>query len=107
MLMFVRWKKRCLSHRSWEPQHCALYAVLVENRRVDGHVRQKVIRHLASIREKHLDAVAHRESFWQSVDWNLDDLNIEPGVREELESNLAGKVPRPERESPEFAEWEE
>jgi hypothetical protein len=39
--MFVRWKKRALRRRG---SGSVLYAVLVESHRVDGKVRQKVVR---------------------------------------------------------------
>lgn len=60
--MFVRWKQRALRRRGGG---CVLYAVLVENHRVNGKVRQKVVRHLAHIEKRCMDALAHQESFWR------------------------------------------
>lgn len=101
--MFVRWKKRDLRRGGGR----VLYAVVVENHRLDGKVRQKVLKHLATIKERRVDAVAHQEYFWQRVDWCLEEMQIEPAVRQEIEVTLAATVPRPPvRGSAEWAAYE-
>ena len=71
--MFVRWKRRPLRRRRpWSPpdEH-ALYAVLVESRRVDGRPRQRVVRYLGAIKEGQLRYPLSVDHFWQTVDRNL------------------------------------
>ena len=91
--MFVRWKRRQL-RRSRVPEYVR-YAVLVRSNRVDGKPRQQVIRHLAHIREKYLTATAHREWFWERVDWHLGDLGLDEKARQSIERTLLPVVPRP------------
>ncbi len=93
--MFVRWKSRVLRHQSWRRSWRAFYAVLVESHRVNGKIRQKVLAHLAHIREEHIDAIAHQEYFWRRVDWRLDEMQVAPEVRRQVEQKLAARVPRP------------
>ena len=94
--MFVRWKRRML--RGERSPSYVLYAVLVESQRVNGAPRQRVVRHLAHIKEMYLDATAHREWFWQRVDWHLDDLAISPDDRARIEEKLSTTVARPTAE---------
>ena len=106
--MFVRWKKRTRRRRNgWteegKPRHDrSLYAVLVENRRERGTVRQKVIKHLAHIGEPYLDAPAHQRYFWQRVDDHLDEMLFDPQVRGQIESKLLTVVPRPPANEEDF-----
>jgi hypothetical protein len=76
----------------------ALYAVLVECHRVNGMPRQRVVRHLGHIKEKYLWAPAHRNYFWECVDWALDDLAVPAETRETVEKKLLTTVKRPTEE---------
>lgn len=105
--MFIRFKKRELRGVSkWAPKECALYAVLVESRREDGKPRQRVVRYLAHIKEKYLEATAHQDSFWARVDWHLNDLGLEGEAREAIERRLLQTVKRPTAADLERLKWE-
>jgi hypothetical protein len=99
-MVFVRWKRRDLRRRG---AGRVFYAVLVESHRVDGKVRQKVLAHLAHIKEQYLSALAHQEFFWQRVDWRLEEMQIETTARHKIERKLAETVPRPPARG--SAEW--
>jgi len=90
--VFVRWKERTTKRGR------VFYAVLVESQRENGKPRQKVIKHLAHIAEKYLDATAHQEYFWQRVDWYMDDLALSTETRKTIEGKLIAKVKRPTEE---------
>ena len=72
-----------------------MYAVLVESGRVNGKPRQKFVRRLASIQERYLMATAHREYFWERVDWRLKDLKLDADQRGRVIAALENKVARP------------
>jgi hypothetical protein len=99
--MFLRWKRRKLRPRYdrgvLQAEH-SWYAVLVRSERVDGKPRQRVVRYLGHILEKHLGATAHREGFWKRMDWHLDDLNLDPATRGQVETKLGALVKRPTSE---------
>jgi hypothetical protein len=97
--MFVRWKRRRLRRpRIWSPpDDSALYAVLVESRRVAGRPRQRVVRHLGAI---HAGDVARHpmavDRFWRDVDGRLAELGLGDAERRALEATVARRVPRPD-----------
>ena len=62
---------------------------------MNGQPRQKVVRYLAHIKEKFLWAPAHRQWFWECVDWHLDDLGLDAPMRQRIEETLITVVPRP------------
>ncbi|MCL6558335.1 MAG: hypothetical protein K6U74_05950 [Firmicutes bacterium] len=90
--MFVRWKKRVTKKGP------VFYAVLVECRRVGGKPRQRVIKHLAHIKEKYLGETAHQQYFWQRVDFWLDSLEVPAETRKSIEEKLTPIVHRPTQE---------
>lgn len=98
--MFVRWKKRQLSSdiNNPEARNISLYAVLVENHRIEGKTRQKVVKYLGYINEAHLGETLHQRRFWQQVTGNLRML----GMQEEQDdyrrivSRLLAVVPNPD-----------
>jgi hypothetical protein len=95
--MFVRWKIRQLRRASLDGQPAGRvrYAVLVESVRSEGKPRQKVLCHLAHIRERHLGSALRRAAFWQTVDRRLLLLNLDAPARAVIESKLAVTAPRP------------
>ncbi len=95
--MFVRWKIRCLrrSELDGQPAGRVRYAVLVESVRREGKPRQKVLCHLAHIRERHIGSALRRAAFWQAVDRRLMLLNLDAPARAVIESKLAVIAPRP------------
>jgi len=93
--MFVRWKRRRL--RRSESEY-VFYAVLVKSIRKGEKPQQKYIRHLAHIKEKYLWATAHKDSFWEHVDWHLKDLRLESALSRKIKSQLLKKVSRPTKQ---------
>jgi len=94
--MFIRLKRRLLALRTpRSPFQYALDAVCVQSLRKDGKPRQKVIKHLAQIKEDDLDDPQHQMRFWKQVEQNLDTLGLEPEIRQSLEEKLRKKVAFP------------
>jgi hypothetical protein len=96
--MFARWKRRRLRRlKPWSPpDDSALHAVLVESHRVDGRPRQRVVRHLGTIRERELGKPLSVDRFWRDVDGRLAALGLDDGRRRAVEATLARRVPRPD-----------
>ncbi len=95
--MFVRWKIRQLrrTELDGQPAGPVRYAVLVECVRREGKPRQKVLCHLAHIRERHLASAQRRAAFWQAVDHRLMPLGLNAPARTVIESKIAVIAPRP------------
>lgn len=97
--MFVRWKKRQLSSdiNTPEARNISLYAVLVENHRIEGKTRQTVVKYLGYINEAHLGDTLHQERFWQQVMGNLRTLGMEESKEDyrRIVSKLLEVVPNP------------
>lgn len=95
--MFMRWKIRRLRRPELDGQPAGLvrYAVLVESVRREGKPRQKVLCHLAHIRERHLGSAMRRAAFWQAVDRRLMLLKLDAPARAVIESKIAVIAPRP------------
>jgi hypothetical protein len=72
------------------------YAVLVESVRTPAGPRQRYVRHVSSIREKHLDAEAHRRYFWECADANLVDAGLSDEERAAAIATMEAVVPRPD-----------
>jgi hypothetical protein len=97
--MYVRWKRRLLGGRravrsQRDPQY-AISAVLVECHRVHGQPRQKVLRHLGSIKERNIADAGHRRDFWRSVAQAFHALELSIEQRRPLEMALDTRVPFP------------
>jgi hypothetical protein len=95
--MFVRWKIRRLRRPELDGQPAGLvrYAVLVESVRRAGKPRQKVLCHLAHIRERHIGSALRRAAFWQAVDRRLMLMGLDAAARAVIESKIAVIAPRP------------
>ena len=93
MGVFVRWKRR--KTKRWGG---SLYAVLVENKREGGRVRQRVVKHLAHIHTAHLSSVGERARFWEQVDARLAGLGLPEEARQSIAAKLEQTVPRPSAE---------
>jgi hypothetical protein len=99
--MFVRWKRRPAKRvKSWStPDEQVWCAVLVESRRVDGKPRQRVVRHLATIREGDFTMPMTVDRFWKQVDAALAAVGISGAVLEAAEGKIAAVVPHPDPEA--------
>ncbi len=95
--MFVRWKRRPVRRRRpWSPpDEQVLCAYLVENRRVDGRTRQRVVRYLGAIKEGQLAYPLSTDHFWRRVDAALGELGLDDDRRRAIEARLMAAVPRP------------
>lgn len=95
--MFVRWKKRQLIGDSehLEESNLSLYAVLVQNHRVEGKTRQKVVKYLGYINEANLTDPSTQERFWQQVVNNLQALELGAEDYQKITTKLAEVVPNP------------
>lgn len=89
--MYLRWKRRLLSGGT----DATLRAVLVRSVWLHGQARQQLIGYVGSIRERYLDAPAHRLMFWLQVEHRLARLAVDPQTRQRIEQRLACRVPRP------------
>jgi hypothetical protein len=94
LFMFVRWKRRKLVSTS----DYSLDATLVSSERNGSKIRQRFIKHLGSISEKHKRKLESRIAFWARADRSLDSLALNQVLREFLESQLSAKIPRPEEQ---------
>ena len=94
--MFVRWKRRRLAQRDAAGlPHYSLYAVLVENNRIEGKTMQRVVRYLAYIAEHDVHDPVERARFWEKVGETLDEMEIDGESRAAIEEKLAAVVERP------------
>lgn len=95
--MYVRWKRTPLKRRlRWdETPDYSLSAVLVESRRVDGHPRQRYVKHLGAVRERCTGIPGHALGFWQTADAALTALGLVATEHQAIERQLSARVPRP------------
>lgn len=98
--MKVKWER----HRSdvgGRRVHYRLQAILVDNRRENGELKEKVIVHLASIEERYLKTkevgmkAFHQGLFWTVADKKMTEIKLEPQVRKGIEAEISEVVPRP------------
>jgi hypothetical protein len=94
--MFVRWKTRKLAGEDGiSPEKISLYAVLVENHRIEGKTRQKVVRYLGYINESQIGDPAHQHRFWEQVDSNMRGLSLTSAEQIALEAKITARVAKP------------
>ena len=95
--MYVRWKSRVSTvWFSWGPK--TLYAVLAENKRVNGKPRESFVKHLGCIYEHFArgeDPILPKAQFWSQVSKSLDALPLDAQTRASIEQNLSAKIYRP------------
>lgn len=104
--MYIRWnRKKRIKKIEWVMKEGDyIYAVLVENIRIDGKPRQKTIKYLSGIGENN-PSVYSRMMFWEKAEKNLASLNLAPDVQEKILASLRERVPKPSDE--EFSAWRE
>ena len=101
--MNVRWKRRVVDDSS-NRKSFRLDAVLVENYREEGKVKEKLIEYLGEIEERFLNSdvrdmkAFHQGLFWAKVDTKLDRLKLSAGKRNRIEAEISELVPRPGKE---------
>lgn len=95
--MYVRWKSR-VSTVWFSRGPKTLYAVLAENKRVNGKPRQRFVKHLGCIYEhfaRGKDPILPKAQFWSQVSKSLDALPLDAETRATIEQNLGAKIYRP------------
>jgi hypothetical protein len=94
--MYIRWNRRKRTKTGWRKKPgCYLTAVAVENHRVNGSPRQRVIKSIGSIGEERLGKIYDRKKFWETVERNLHSISISDGDKEKIISSIAKVVPKP------------
>ncbi|RXT04569.1 hypothetical protein [Ammoniphilus sp. CFH 90114] len=85
--MFVRWKsKKAIDDR-------LRYVQLVRTTWETGKPRQKVVKHLGSIRESNMGDKRSQQEFWYKVKRNLRELGLAQGQKEQFEEKISETVP--------------
>jgi hypothetical protein len=70
-------------------------AVLIESERRNGSPRQQTVAYLGSIRQRFMEATAHRQNSSGHADAKLDDLELDRATRKKVVAVLLVIVPRP------------
>jgi hypothetical protein len=111
--MYVRWKRRDVvpthPYRDWNrelwreerkplPPYRLLSAVLVENKRIDGKPRQRIVQYLGSLRERELEDTDSLARFWERAERRLDELGLDEPTRERAVRALDAVAVRPSAE---------
>lgn len=86
--MHIRWNK------NWTNKGDYIYAILAENREVEGKIRPKTIKYLGGLRENH-PSPYRRIRFWEKVEKNLSELELPPETMEKIIISLEKRVPKP------------
>jgi hypothetical protein len=81
---------------TWSPNERVLYAALFESQRVDGKMRQRMVRCLAAMRGGQVVYPTSLTGFWRDVDCTLTDLRLDDDERRMLEARIAAALPRPD-----------
>ncbi len=97
--MFVRWIPRNREiYRSWHGDDVTHWrALLVENRRVNGKVRQRHLAYLAGFHEGSLRVPAQRLHLWDKITQRFDGLgaHISPAQRVAIEETMRKRIGPP------------
>jgi hypothetical protein len=97
--VYLRWKRKPLKRRwAMRDPGDSLSAVLVECQRVQGAPRQRYVKHLAVIPERHTRTYGWALVFWERADQALDSLELDRAERARIEAALVETVPRPVRD---------
>lgn len=103
--MYARWnRKKRTKNIAWvKEEGDLLYAVLVENTRIDGKPRQRTIKYLGGIGER--QNIYTQIKFWEKAEENLSTLNLDDSIRNKIIDKLKEKVTRPSEK--ELSAWRE
>lgn len=108
--MYIRWKKQKRSTKvhgvyflasgnnthpqGIEKEAYLLSAYLVENVRVDGKPKQKILSYLGSINDAKITNPSANENFWESVDTHLRALSLKPDQKKDIKQKLQSRIPK-------------
>jgi hypothetical protein len=92
--MFVRWQSR--TRECYFPYGDITWtAILAETKRVNGQPRQRHLAYLGSMSEERSKILVQRCDFWDQIVDRLNKLGNRITDREQIETAIAKKVPRP------------
>ncbi len=94
--MYIRWKHRQGTRQTWSAatpngeKGCkdTLSAVLVQNTRVHGKPRQRVVKYLGSVQATRTRCPYAQRDFWNKVTPQLDALTLDAAMRARVEAAL-------------------
>lgn len=101
--MHVMWRRQKLAS-GLNGTAVNLVAVLMESYEEAGQTKERFIGELGNIKERYLTTRAkdtrafHQGLFWVVVDKKLDLLNLEPILRNTIETEILKKIPRPNQD---------
>jgi hypothetical protein len=99
--MYLRWKQRRAARGK-----LVLTAVLVRSERRNGKPRQKIVAYLGTVDNCLKKRVLRRHRFWERVDRRLDELTLDPALRQNVEAGILAVVSRPSPDEVQAAERE-
>lgn len=106
--MYVRWKKQKRSKkehgvyfdksyphpRPKEVEAYLLTAYLVENTRIDGKPRQKILAYLGSIIDVKIANMGARNRFWENVKTHLKEVKLDRDQKAAIVQKIAQRIPK-------------
>ena len=101
--MRIKWERKVSDTNNRRSSYC-LRVLLVDGRHDQKDTKPAAPTCLASIDERFLNTKArdirafHKGLFWKAVDESLDHLGIETQLRVRIESQIAEKIARPDKE---------
>ena len=101
--MQVMWRRQNLASE-FNGTEVNLVAVLMESYEEAGQTKERSIGELGTIKERYLTTKAidarafHQGLFWVVVDKKLDLLDLEPILRNSIETEIFKRVPRPNQD---------
>ncbi len=101
--MRIKWERNVNDTNNRRSSYC-LSVLLVDGCLDPNDAKQVSTTCLASIDERFLNTKArdirafHKGLFWEAVDESLDRLEMEPALRVRIESQIAEKISRPDKE---------
>jgi hypothetical protein len=95
--MYIRFKQRTRAHNAryvfaQKPPLVTLAAQVVESERRDGQPRQRVLKHLATLKMEHEHDPKARQTFWRDANRRLDEMALNDFTRGWLEMEIAKRV---------------
>jgi hypothetical protein len=95
--MYLRWQSRKRKRVKFGYGDTDIHwrAILIENRRVHGKLKQHHVAYLIGFTESQASIVHQRCHLWDDITERLDKLKVDN--RAEIEAKIAVKLPRPTR----------
>ena len=100
VVMYIRWKKNIRKKTKADFSNVTFCAVILENKRQDGKVKQKFLKYLGSIRENRIDSATSRTLFWKKASKNLDTLELSKENKASIIKKMLQVVPMSNHRNP-------